>query len=67
VIVRILVLAAVVLLILRLIGKWRQLTAPRPPGPMVEAARKCPDCGTYVLGSDPEPCGRADCPSRRAG
>ncbi len=50
-----------------MIGKLR---APRvPPGPAkpaVQAARKCPLCDAYVLGTNPSPCARDDCRFRRA-
>lgn len=30
---------------------------PRP----IEAARPCPECGVYVVGTHPAPCTRTDC------
>lgn len=30
---------------------------PRP----IEAARPCPECGVYVVGTHPSPCTRPDC------
>jgi hypothetical protein len=35
---------------------------PRPSGPPVEAGRKCPDCGAWVVGA--KPCARPDCQFR---
>jgi hypothetical protein len=48
-------------LALRLYGQWRRLKAEPRGRPRVESARKCPDCGAYVVGSSPGPCARADC------
>jgi hypothetical protein len=37
------------------VSRWR-----KPPGASggnrIEAARKCPDCGAYLIGPDPCPC-----------
>jgi hypothetical protein len=48
-----LVLAAVILA--GAVSRWR-----KPPGTSsgnkIEAARKCPDCGAYLIGSGPCPC-----------
>jgi hypothetical protein len=52
--------AALILLLalvaLRLLGRWRRL-APRAKGGAIEAARKCPACGAYVLAGQTCPCG----------
>jgi hypothetical protein len=34
----------------------------RRPAPQVQSARKCGTCEAYVLGAEPEPCARPDCP-----
>jgi hypothetical protein len=49
------------MLVLGLFGRWSRKTPPRDK---VELARKCPDCGAYVLGTTPEPCARPGCPIR---
>jgi hypothetical protein len=70
VIVRVLILLLVLALVASRIQRWlRQHLPARPPGPApaVEAARKCPDCGAYVVGSRPEPCARPDCRYRPIG
>jgi len=55
----------VAMLALGMFGRWkRPRVPPRQPGNWVAPARKCPDCGAYVLGSRPEPCARAECPMR---
>jgi hypothetical protein len=65
VIARALLLLAGVVLLLALVGKLqRPKVPPGPTRPAVQSARKCPDCGSYVLGTDPVPCERADCPYR---
>ncbi len=61
---RLLLLLIVTYLALRLVGRWRPLKSPPPAGPAVQASRKCPQCGTYVVGASPEPCDRADCSFR---
>ena len=58
---RIVLLLIVAWVALRLYGQWRRLKAPTRGGRRVEAARKCPDCGAYVVGASPEPCARGDC------
>jgi hypothetical protein len=52
------------MLVLGVFGRWSRLRRPRDSG-RVQSAQKCPDCGAYLLGASPEPCARADCPSRR--
>ncbi|HET9067891.1 MAG TPA: hypothetical protein VFN28_04550 [Amaricoccus sp.] len=48
---RIALLALAVVLLLAIIGKLR---LPKPPGrPAVQAARKCPECGAYMVGDGP--------------
>lgn len=36
---------------------------PKRPGPRIQTARKCPDCGAYRLGDGA--CPTPDCPSKR--
>ena len=55
-IVRVALLVLIVALVLAVVGKWRRRELPGGRRPAVEAARKCPGCGTYVLG--PVPCER---------
>ncbi|MFO1208296.1 MAG: hypothetical protein U1E40_03640 [Amaricoccus sp.] len=57
---RILLVLVVGYLLLRVLGQWRALQRQRG-GPRVEAARKCPDCGAYVVGAKSEVCARAGC------
>jgi hypothetical protein len=46
-----------------IIGRWlNPRIAGRGTAPRVQSARKCQVCEAYVLGAEPEPCGRADCP-----
>jgi hypothetical protein len=55
----------VAMLVLGLFGRWKLPRGPRnKAGTAIEPARKCPDCGAYVVGSRPGPCARADCPMR---
>jgi len=55
----------VAMLVLGMFGRWSRGRTPRDtPKDRIEPARKCPDCGAYVLGARPEPCARADCPMR---
>ena len=64
---RAIMLLLAVVLFFALIGKWATPRVPRGRSrPAVESARKCPDCGAYVLGSRPTPCERADCRFRQA-
>jgi hypothetical protein len=56
-IVRLALLVLIVVLVLAVVGKWRRLPR-RGSRPAVEAARKCPVCGTYVLAGEPVPCER---------
>lgn len=64
-ILRLLLLLVIVLLVLNLLGRWR---LPKPRSRQaIEPAKKCPDCGAYVLGSPPEPCALPDCRFRTAG
>lgn len=56
-------LVLVAILVVAILGRWG--ARPRPKvrrGSSLEPARKCPTCGSYVLGRRPEPCGRAECP-----
>jgi hypothetical protein len=49
-------------LLMAMIGRWR---LPKPPArPAVQSARKCPDCGAYVVGDGP--CTTPGCRSRAA-
>lgn len=52
------------ILLVGMFGKLMGPRTPRKPGPAIEAARKCPECGAYVIGNDPAPCERGDCPQR---
>jgi hypothetical protein len=49
----------VAIMALGLFGKWRR-PGGQPPAPRgtIQKARKCPACGTYLVGSAPCPCGR---------
>jgi hypothetical protein len=59
---RIVLLLIAVAIVMAMIGRLR---LPKPPGrPAVQSARKCPDCGAYVVGD--EPCTSPECRSRRA-
>jgi hypothetical protein len=59
---RVVLLLIAVAIVLAMIGKLRLPRLPRrPAGKAIEPARKCPDCGAYVVGSRPEPCARPDC------
>ena len=61
-IVRLAVILLVAVAIASLIGRWRRpRVGARRPGAAVQAAWKCPDCGAYVFGSQPEPCARPEC------
>lgn len=59
-----LVFAIAATLLASMIGKWMRPAPPRDKGPAIETARKCPSCGTYLIG--PAPCSSPTCPSRRA-
>jgi hypothetical protein len=48
-------LLILVIVALRLLARWRRLTS-RPRGGAIEAARKCPDCGAWVMAGEPCPC-----------
>jgi hypothetical protein len=50
------------LLAFGLLGKLLGGGARAEKRPPIEAARKCPRCDAYVLGSEAGPCGRPDCP-----
>lgn len=56
--------ALILVALLLLAGMIGRSFAPRVDNPrkrpVVEAARKCPACGAYVLGD--AACARADCP-----
>jgi hypothetical protein len=52
------------ILLIGMLGKLIGPRTPRKPGPAIEAARKCPECATYVVGREPLPCKRPDCPYR---
>lgn len=49
------------LLVIGLLGMTGRFTKSKPPekkrGPEIESARKCPKCGTYLVGSTPCVCG----------
>ncbi len=61
------VLFLVAMLVLGMFGKIRRPTLPKrgsaSKGVAVQTARKCPSCGTYMIGKTSE-CARPDCPSR---
>ena len=57
-IVRAALLLLLLVLAVRVIGRWRRLAA-KPQGGAIEAARKCPGCGAYVLAGETCPCTRA--------
>jgi hypothetical protein len=63
---RAIVLVLVGLMIAGLIRKWTRPAVPGARTRPIESARKCPACDAYVLGANPEPCGRGDCPFRVA-
>jgi hypothetical protein len=65
-IVRLALLLLALLLVLAMLGRWRRRVGRRPPAPPIEAARRCPDCDAYVVGSRPDPCARPDCRFRTA-
>lgn len=50
-----LVLVALVVLAGAL-SRWRKPPKAQPGANEIEAARKCPDCGTYLIGQGPCPC-----------
>ena len=44
-------------------SRYLRPRVPRKPrGPAIETARKCPECGAYVLGAGP--CDSPGCPAR---
>lgn len=49
----------VAMALLGLVGKGRRKVRRPGPAPKIEAARKCPACGAYVIGDDPCICGRS--------
>ncbi len=57
----------VAMLALGMFGKLRRPSVPgrgsRSRSVAVQTARKCPVCGTYVIGASSD-CARPDCPSR---
>jgi hypothetical protein len=62
-ILRIVFLVLAAALIAHFVRRWlNPRLSRRPPAPRVQAARKCETCEAYVLGAEPEPCARADCP-----
>jgi hypothetical protein len=52
------------ILLVGMVGKLMAPRRKRGSEPAIEAARKCPECGSYVIGSAPAPCDRAGCPYR---
>jgi hypothetical protein len=52
------------ILLVGMIGKFIAPRRPRGSEPAIEAARKCPECGSYVIGAAPAPCDRDTCPHR---
>jgi hypothetical protein len=56
-IVRLLLLLLIVVAVLALLGRWgRPRVPPKDRSTAVEAARKCPDCGAWVLAGERCPC-----------
>lgn len=55
--IKVVVLFLIGMLVLGMFGKLRR---PKLPGirrrKQVQEARKCPDCGSYVIGDGPCPC-----------
>jgi hypothetical protein len=43
--------------LLGMFGRRRRPPAQRDGRSRIERARKCPACGTYLVGEDPCPCG----------
>ena len=59
---RIVLLLIAAALLMAILGRLR---LPKPPGrPAVQSARKCPDCGAYMVGDGP--CASPECRSRPA-
>ena len=64
---RALALLVGVTLVVGMVGKhFSPRVPPGPKKPAVQSARKCPLCESYVLGANPSPCDRPDCPFRPA-
>jgi hypothetical protein len=57
---RVVLLLVAVALLMAMLGKLR--LPKRPERPAVQSARKCPDCGAYVVAG--QPCTSPECPSR---
>lgn len=61
------VLFLVAMVVLGMFGKLRRPTLPKrgsaSKSVAVQTARKCPSCGTYMIGKASE-CARPDCTSR---
>ena len=51
---KIALLALALVILAGAVAKWRKSDAA--PGKSIEPARKCPDCGAYMIGSGPCPC-----------
>jgi hypothetical protein len=61
--IRVILIFLIVMAILGMFGRWRRpRVPPKPRRPAVEPARKCPACGSYIVGES-GPCGSPDCPS----
>lgn len=60
---RLALLVLLFLLAMKLVDGWRKRVEAGKAAPRVEAARKCPACGAYVLGDRPCTCGRPDGPT----
>jgi hypothetical protein len=58
----------VLMLALGMFGKLRRAVTPKGKSgggdAQVQTARKCPSCGTYLIGETPSRCAQPDCPSR---
>lgn len=59
------------LVAMAVLGMFGKLRGPKLPkrgsdgrDVAVQTARRCPSCGTYMIGKAPAECARPDCPSR---
>ena len=59
---KIALLLLAVLILAGAIAKWRRPEAPKRNA--IEPARKCAECGTFIVGAGPCPCLAADGPNR---
>ena len=56
---RVLLVALLVAALVALIGRGRRRVTRRPGSRAVEAAEKCPRCGSYMVAGTPCACGDA--------